>query len=101
MKLLVVTCINENLNDVMTLFNKSAINVFSIVNATGIKSGPESDILENWFGSAEGEYDSVMLFSFTTQKAAEETMRQIRSFNDETRSPFPVRVFILPVDKAN
>jgi hypothetical protein len=100
MKLLVVTCLIENKKDVMDIFHKASVNVFSMIQATGIKYNHGSDLLEDWFGSGEGEYDSLMLFSFTTEAAAGEALKQVNDFNREKETAFPIRAFVLSAEQS-
>ncbi|MCO5946770.1 hypothetical protein [Mucilaginibacter flavidus] len=51
MKLLVVTCLKEYLNDVSKIFKQANIDVFSTSEIVGHRDGAPSNMLEDWFAS--------------------------------------------------
>ena len=99
MKLIVATCIKEYQAEVGKIFKKANISVFSSTNIVGLKTNESGDILDSWFAKGEEEFDSVLLFSFTAIENAELAMRLIQEFNNKNKD-FPVRAFLLPVEKS-
>jgi len=99
MKLLVITCLKEYLNEVSKIFKQANINVFSTSEIVGHKNGAPLNLLEDWFASGGEEVDSMMIFTFTPAANAEHGMALIRAYNVTLKDNFPVRAFIMPVEK--
>lgn len=101
MKLLVVTAVQECLNDVSKIFNQAKISVFSITDTTGIKASESINLIDNWFASGKEKFDSAFIFSFTEMENAEKSLQLINEFNASRTTDFPIRGFIIPVEKFN
>ncbi len=101
MKLLVVTAVQECLNDVSKIFNQAKISVFSITDTTGIKASGSINLIDNWFASGKEKFDSAFIFSFTENENAENALQLINEFNASRTTDFPIRGFIIPVEKFN
>jgi hypothetical protein len=101
MKFLIVTCIKECRNDVLTIFRKSNIHVFSITDVVGIKDNQAPNLLEEWFASGDEQFDSQMIFSFTSEENAVNAMSLIDQQNENKPTQFPLRAFILPVEATS
>jgi hypothetical protein len=101
MKLLFVTCLEDFKADMMKIFHEARVKVFSISETTGIKNEHDTNLLDDWFGNKDGEYKSLIFFSFTGSETASEAMRLIKDFNESGRINFPIRAFILPVEESN
>lgn len=101
MKLLFVTCLSDFRADVMKIFHEARVKVFSVTETTGVKDEHDPDLLDDWFGNKDGEYDSLIMFSFTTSETAAAAMDRIRQYNEEKGNQFPIRAFILPVEQAS
>jgi hypothetical protein len=101
MKLLIVTCLKEYCNAVARIFEKASIQVFSMTDVVGKKDGHTTSLVDNWFSSGEEEYDSALIFSFTNEGNAEKAMALINNHNSSVSNDFPIRAFMLPVEKSN
>lgn len=101
MKLLVVTAVQECMHDVSQIFNQAKISVFSITDTTGIKTSESINLIDHWFASGKEKFDSVFIFSFTENENAEKALQLINEFNASRTTDFPIRGFILPVEKFN
>ena len=101
MKLLFVTCLSDFKADVMKIFHEARVRVFSVTQTTGVKDEHDVDLLDDWFGNKDGEYDSLILFSFSPEATATEAMLRIREYNKEKGNQFPIRAFIMPVEEAS
>jgi hypothetical protein len=101
MKLLVVTAVQECLNDVSKIFNQAKISVFSITDTTGIKASESINLIDNWFASGKEKFDSAFIFSFTENENAENALQLINEFNASRTTDIPIRGFIIPVEKFN
>lgn len=101
MKLLFVTCLQDYKTEVMTIFHQAQVKVFSITETTGVKDEHNANLLHDWFGNKDGEYDSLILFSFTSEETAGTAMKLIKDFNEKDGNRFPIRAFILPVEAAS
>lgn len=101
MKLLITVCLKDYEDDVYDIFNSSKIGVFSTTDVTGFRNDHKSPMLEDWFASGDERFDSLMLFSFTSDENAEKGMELVQKYNKDRNNEFPVRAFIVPVDKAS
>jgi hypothetical protein len=101
MKLLVVICLTDHKKVVTNILHKARVSVFSVSETTGIKDDHDLNLLDDWFGNKDGEYDSLMFFSFTNAEAAGQTMQLITQYNLEQPSGFPIRAFILSVEQSS
>ncbi len=101
MKLFIITCLKEYQEDVIKIFKQAQITVFSVTDVTGFKDSQTPDILADWFASGDEKFDSLVLFSFTGSEAAAHGMELINQFNRESETKFPIRAFIVPVEKSN
>lgn len=101
MKLLVVTAVQECLNDISRIFNQAQISVFSITDTIGVKASEPVNLIDNWFASGKEKFNSAFIFSFTENENAEKVLQLINEFNTSRATDFPIRGFILPVEKFN
>lgn len=101
MKLLIITSLKEYLPQVSALLKQAKVAVYSVSKTTGIRTEDGDSLLDDWFGSHSGEFDSLFLFSFTDEDAAASAVDLIDSYNKENDTDFPLRAFVLPVEKTN
>ena len=101
MKLLMVTCLKEYQKAVAGIFEKSDVRIFSVTETIGFKDHHRVNLLDNWFSSGNEQFDSVFLFSFTENEKAEKALTLVQEYNAGHDTGFPIRAFILPVDKAS
>lgn len=99
MKLLIVTSIKECQEQVAEIFRESGIQIFSVSEIAGFKDNPNLSLADGWFGGGGDSYDSIMLFSFTEKEKAESALGLIKKYNQDTNAVFPIRGFILPVER--
>lgn len=83
------------------MLHQSGIEVFSVSETIGFKDHQATNLLDNWFSSGSEYFDSIFLFSFTQEEKAEHALELIKKYNDENATGFPIRGFIIPVDKAS
>jgi hypothetical protein len=100
MKLLITTCLKEYQDDVSALFKQANIGVFSVTDITGFKDDNSNSLPDGWFASGEEKFDSLLVFSFTSNANAEAGINLINDYNKKLKKNFPVRAFIVPVDKS-
>jgi hypothetical protein len=100
MKLLIVAAIKEDTDKVSTILKKASIPVFSVTDTMGIKNAIDTDILTDWFSRGVGKFDSVFIFCFTTEENTEAALKEIEIYNQQQASNFPVRAFVLAVEKS-
>ena len=98
MKLFIVTCIKEYGDDACKLFKQAEIKVFSATDVVGFKDSGTENILLDWFAKGDEKFDSLMMFSFTSNESAAKGMELIKAYNNNTDTNFPVRAFIVPVE---
>ncbi len=101
MKFFIVTCIKENQEIVQKILSKANINVYSSTDIIGYKNNQQPNLLEEWFAAGDEQCDSSMIFSFTTDENATQAFNQIIAYNNENPNDFPIRAFIVPVEKAS
>jgi hypothetical protein len=101
MKLLIVTSLKEYQKEVATIFNHAGIKVFSVSETKGFKEDQGVNLLDSWFGSGKEHFDSIFLFSFTAEESAEKAVELIKAYNEENKTNFPIRAFIVPVEKSS
>lgn len=100
MKLLVVTCLKEYLNDISKILKQANIEVFSTSEILGHRDGVPVNLLEDWFASGDEQFDSLMIFTFTNELNTEQGMALIKNYNETHKENFPVRAFLMPVEKS-
>jgi hypothetical protein len=101
MKLLIITSLKEFKKDVSNMLEKAQIPIFSFSDIIGVKASYIPELSDDWFTSDnDREFRSVFFFSFTDNEKAENVLKQITVFNTLDRVEYPVRGFILPVEKA-
>ena len=101
MKLLIVTCLKEYQKEVAKIFEQAGIMVFSVSETMGFKENHSINLLDSWFSSGKEHFDSIFLFSFTAEASAEKAMALIKVYNNENKTNFPIRAFLVPVEKAS
>jgi len=100
MKLLFVTSLKEHQAEVARILERSGITVFSATETTGFKNSRDENLLASWFARSRDEYNSVFLFSFTSESNATRALQLIRDYNEMHTTGFPVRAFMMPVEKS-
>lgn len=101
MKLLFVTALKEYNDDVASIFKKANIHIFSATDTIGFKDGNEPNLLDSWFSNGEAKFDSVFVFSFTTESHVDLALQLIKEHNITNPSDFPIRAFVMPVEKSS
>lgn len=100
MKLLIVTAIKEDTEKVGAILKKVSIPVFSITDTIGVKNSIDTGLLEDWFSRGVGKFDSVFIFCFTTEEYSNAALKEIETYNKQQSSDFPIRAFVLSVEKS-
>lgn len=100
MKLLIVAAIKEDAEKVSTILKQASIPVFSITDTMGVKNTIDADLLDDWFSRGVGKFDSVFIFCFTSETNTEKALKGIDLYNQSQASNFPIRAFVLAVEKA-
>jgi hypothetical protein len=101
MKLLLVTSLKEYQKTVADIVDSAGIKVFSVSETIGYKEHQVPNLLDNWFSSGSDQFDSIFLFSLTEKEKAEQAMELINEHNAENETGFPIRAFIIPVEKSS
>lgn len=102
MKLLVITSLKEYQETVARIVDQAKISVYSVSETIGFKDHQTPNLLDIWFSRREGEqFDSIFLFSFTEEAKADLALDLIKRYNSENQTGFPVRAFIMPVEKSS
>lgn len=100
MKLFIATCLKDYQDHIHKIFKEVNISVFSATDVIGFKNQQAPNLLEEWFASGDEKFDSLMIFSFTNDENAEHGMELIKDYNEKNKTDFPVRAFIVPVEKS-
>lgn len=101
MKLLIITSIIEDLQNVSRIMEQANITVFSVSETIGHKTEHHNFLPDNWFGKNEDGTDALVFFSFTDDYKASVALNLVKKFNAENNTTFPVRAFISPVEQAS
>jgi hypothetical protein len=101
MKLLVVTSLKEYQKEVSAILVDARIKVFSASETKGFKDDYAENLMDNWFSSGKEHFDSLFFFSFTSEANAEKALDLIQLHNSNNPTNFPIRAFIVPVDKSS
>lgn len=101
MKLFIVTSLKDYQPDVIKIFKAAEIAVFSITDVIGVKDNHGVNLMADWFASGDEKFDSLMIFSFTSDENAVKAMTLIENYNQTNTTGFPIRAFIVPVEKSN
>jgi hypothetical protein len=101
MKLFITACLKEYQDDVIKIFRQANINVLSVTDVIGFKGNQSPNLLAEWFAAGDEEFDSLLFFSFTANENAEKGIELISKYNIETETNFPVRGFIVAVEKSS
>ena len=101
MKLLVITCLKEYQRNAAQILEEAKIAVFSATATIGIKDNQDSNLLDNWFSTGGEQFDSIFLFSFTDLEKAERALDLVKKYNTKNETGFPLRAFIIPVDRSS
>jgi hypothetical protein len=100
MKLLVLATIKEQTPELSKLLKKEGVPVFSILDAVGVKNIVDDNLTDDWFGRGVGEFESSFIISFLQDQLVDKTLEAINLFNLENAKDFPVRAFVLDVEKT-
>ena len=98
MKLLIVTCLTDYGDKVVEMLTQVGIPVFSKTETTEFKETQHTNLIDNWYGGDNDNYNSIFFFSFTDQNKAESMLEAINLRNIEKNKLFPIRGFIMPVE---
>jgi hypothetical protein len=101
MKLFIATIIREDLVAVTKIMEKAQIAVFSVTETIGHKTEHHDYMPGNWFGGNEEGTDALFIFSFTEEDKALHAMQLVKAHNEATKSHFPIRAFIVPVEQTS
>lgn len=101
MKLLVVTSLKDCQKIVAKILDEAGIEVFSLSETIGYKDHQRPVLLDNWFSSGSDQFDSIFLFSFTEDVKANDALELIKKYNEDNKTKFPIRAFIVPVEKSS
>jgi hypothetical protein len=100
MKLLVLATIKEQTPELSKLLKKEGVPVFSILDAVGVKNIVDDNLTDDWFGRGIGAFESSFIISFLQDQLVDKTLAAINLFNIESAKDFPVRAFVLDVEKT-
>ncbi|NOS55529.1 MAG: hypothetical protein HOP37_04650 [Cyclobacteriaceae bacterium] len=101
MKLLVITSLKDYQKEAIKLFHKAGIKVFSVSKTMGFKEDDSVNLMDSWFSNEAEYFDSIVMFSFTTEEKSNKAMELVDSYNTESKIEFPIRVFIMSIEKAS
>lgn len=101
MKLLVITSLKDYQKAVADILYKCGISVFSVTETIGFKDQHEVDLLDNWFSRGGDQFNSIFAFSFTSEGKAHSVVEQVKRYNENNDTGFPIRAFVLTVDQSS
>jgi len=99
MKLLIVTCLDADRHTVSKLLQSVGVNIFSVSETTGYKrNNGQPNLLDNWFGNHNTEFESAFFFSFTDDKKAQDAVAVIDHINSDSPDRLPIHAFVMNVE---
>jgi hypothetical protein len=101
MKFFIVTSLKEYQDDVCKIFKAANIHVFSATDVIGFKDNQTPNLLSDWFVSDDEKFDSLLIFSFTSSENTDRALELIKEYNETNQTSFPVRAFVVPVEKSS
>ena len=101
MKMLIITSIKEDMQQVSRIFEQAQIPVYSVSETIGQKPEHNAHLLNNWFARSDSSTSALFFFSFTDDDKAAGAMNLVMKQNETSSSKFPIRAFILPVDACS
>jgi hypothetical protein len=101
MKLLIITSLKDYQKEAIKLFHKAGIKVFSVSKTMGFKGDDSANLMDSWFSNDAEYFDSIVLFSFTTDEKSNHALELVDSYNIDSKNEFPIRAFIMSIEKAS
>ena len=80
--------------------DQAGITAFSVTETIGFKDRHQPNLLDNWFSSGGEQFDSIFLFSFTDSARADQALSLIGEHNNENHTGFPIRAYVMAVEKS-
>ena len=90
MKFFIVTALRECRFDIYKILKQVKINVFSVTDVVGFKEHQTQNLLNDWLACGDEKFDSMFIFSFTSNENAEQAMDRIKNYNETHRGDLPV-----------
>jgi hypothetical protein len=101
MKLLIITSLKDYQKEAIKLFHKAGIKVFSVSKTMGFKEDDSVNLMDSWFSNEAEYFDSIVMFSFTTDEKSSHAMELVNFHNTESKIEFPIRAFVMSIEKAS
>ena len=100
MKLLIVWCVEEQMESVGRLLHETGIDHFNVMQATHYQRSKHCGAL-SWFGREAtcAQTQALTLSSFTTEDLAHEAVKRIIRYNAENENLFPPRAYVINVEE--
>ena len=92
MKFFIVTCVKE-LQKKDQLFKQANINAFSSTDVVGFKDNQDQNPLEECVAHGDEQFDSKMIFSFTSDANARKGMSFVQEHNETNASGSHTRIY--------
>lgn len=97
MKLLIVTLLEEHRKEVLSIFEQAGINAFS---ASEIEGHTFTTAPDDFFTTQSETKRSLIFFSFTKEEKITPFFKLVTAFNHKAVTHNPLRVVVLPVERA-
>lgn len=101
MKMLVITAIQMFEEDILKMLRENKVNAFSSTELVGYGNKKASNIDDNWFGSGNGKYQSMLFFAFLPESSVDGIFKAVEAFNDSQKTQSRVHISVLNVEKSN
>lgn len=101
MKMLFITAIASYEKDIVAILKSSQIHSFSSAPILGHVNHQDPHLEDNWFGSNQPDYQSMLFFSLVADEFANEAYQRIEAFNNTLESKSKIHISILNVTKNN
>ena len=101
MKLLILTCIEEMLDDMKGLLNQAGAQCMNVTSAESYRKSEACTAL-SWFGrgSACEHANTLLIFSFMPEASAHSAIELVNDYNLQHPSHFQPRAFSLDISES-
>lgn len=99
MKMIVVTLVDQNREEVLKIFKDAGVEHFSGHDIAGYRENGEPLMIQSWFPSQKGGTDSELFFAFIQAEQVTLLFGKLAEFNRSKGGEHPVHAVEIPVER--
>ncbi|MEO1021186.1 MAG: hypothetical protein AAFW89_01465 [Bacteroidota bacterium] len=101
MKVLLILCIQEYVQEVRNLLKNLDIPMFSEIDMEGFKRKKDQDQIDRWFSGENTERASKLILCIQTERVVDEVMQAVQHVNQtlQERAQFPIHAYQLTIEE--